>query len=1238
MEKNYIIGIIGLILLVLLINVSTGVFTSGPEINPLIGTTYTYHDLTCQWTINETATVYVNWYRNGVLNTTYSRNCTANTSCDTEGTGIISKTYTAKNDIWICEVIYDVGTGNESQNDTIIIEDSLPTTPKVFLNNIEILNNSMVNISEDYATAFQVNSTDADNDTITYVTQPDEVPSFCSITSTSGVFNCSPTEESDIGIHNVTVYAKTGVVFIGFVFYINVTQTNDAPYFSTVLEDKLIPQGNALNYTIIGADAEANTPYGFYISTTLGSVIIENISATSAIIKFNNSGEDISTFYDRGNHTVTVFINDSGNPSLTHNSTFNLEVVPVNQLPNITIYVDNSTNLTQGGPLLVLINATDLNNDTPLTFYSSNVELYNISYGSTDTSNPSGISYANGTIYVASLTNNHVINRNITITVDDGKENNTQTVFFNITNVNDAPIINEISNYSGNTLNNKNISNLLAYVGVFFWYRVNATDVDSYTYEGETLNFSSSDNASFPINSSGVISFMPDTEGNFTYNITVKDRYNATFNQTATIHIYPNNKPVFNETNITLQCYEYDINNHPNNCYYNMSAYVNETDIGDYIADFWTNSTLFNISNITGIINFMVNQTDIGVYPIMFNATDSRGGINSTTIYLIINNTNNKPIINQTVFISPGRLVIGNTYNIYVYAYDYDLQLNNSYENLTFLMNVTGRNTSIFTITKSSNTSARISFNPVTTSDSGNYTINITVRDYYNNLSTPKSIDIIIYNITNPPNITAITPYGTPLLTNSVSISWAGTSNFTDMRTNITISENTTYTFNQTTIADNVSYSNFLNYSWSYDGINTNITTQHYTKYFDFFSSGRHNITFFTLDEFNKSATFTWWINVTNFNRPPILRNPLDNLTGDYVVNKSTNYNGYMYQHGSPLTYKFYDPDDDLDSNSTIDDGENNTLTYAATSCEHANFVFIGTTLRVETVSVGECIVNFTAIDSMNSSMNVTSYDVIVNVTAVSNDTTPEPTPISVSGGGGSSTRTITIPVPEEVERPKPLQILTPKLVTVYKNATVKVPIVLNNTWNDTLEGIRLSVYTNASNVTVYIDKTYFPSIRTGATEEVTLTIGNYKSEGHYEIQVYANVSNPEYRDIATIFVNSADMKSEGEELESMISFAQDLLSSNPECQELTELLTQAKKELSSDNFDTTARLVDSVINGCKYLASTSKNVEQPGSSFIKTFEWNTNYNRYLIVIGFFILFVTAAYYLMKKDTSDKEF
>jgi hypothetical protein len=766
-------------------------------------------------------------------------------------------------------------------------------------------------------------------------------------------------------------------------------------------------------------------------------------------------------------------------------------------------------------------------------------------------------------------------------------------------------------------------------------YQVNATDVDDLTYDAANtgLGTYSTNDSRFNVSSiTGILNFIPSVFGNFTFKVSVIDRAGWTYNRTANVEVLTNHDPSFTQIPIVLHCKEYDAANWPNACYYNVSANVTDADLADHVAQYWTNSTIFTIGSSNGIINFNASQSMVGNHSILLNITDTRGGMNSTIINVTIDNTNNPPVI-STVDLPSGNMVVGHVYQIIINASDPDLSLQGTYENLTFSENVTGPNIAIFSINKISSSQAIISIVPSVSGDTGNYTVNISVIDYYGNVSRYTITGLSIYNQTVAPNITSIIPSGTPLNDTINNDSWVSTSYFPGMTTDISIYENKTYTFDQISFADTRSQPNHLDYYWYYD--NTLVSTgSSYPKYFDFFSSGTHNLTFIGIDQYGSNASFNWNVNVNNVNRAPIYYNySLENLT----VGGSISIADYMVFRNSQA--RFYDPDDDP-SGRGYNLGNDTSMSFNATSCPYATFSFLNATLVINAQSTGMCNVIFTATDGLNSSLHVSSQLVSINITNVSDNVEQIIQQVVVqNSGGGTNTQVVPIPMPEEVEKPRPLHIITPNLVTVYKNSTIKIPLLLNNTWNSTLYDITLEAVTNATNVSIHLDNTYIPQLDKGESMQVILTIDNYKSEGHYEVKIIGNVTTPLYTDTATILINSADMNSEGDALESKISFARDLLSNNPECQELNELLIQAKKELSNNNYAGTAKIVDNVINGCKYLVNNKKPViEQPRKNFLQLFEWQSIYTSYIVIGIFVICFIIALYYVFKKENPEQNF
>jgi len=87
--------------------------------------------------------------------------------------------------------------------------------------------------------------------------------------------------------------------------------------------------------------------------------------------------------------------------------------------------------------------------------------------------------------------------------------------------------------------------------------------------------------------------------------------------------------------------------------------------------------------------------------------------------------------------------------------------------------------------------------------------------------------------------------------------------------------------------------------------------------------------------------------------------------------------------------------------------------------------------------------------------------------------------------------------------------------------------------------------------------------------------------------------------------------------LKSKIGYARDLLSDNPECAELMEILDRAEKDINTVPMET----INGVINGCKYLMGEAK---APNNPLPKSFTGRLslygktiiNYNLLFIILG----------------------
>jgi len=1188
-------------------------FTNNPVITPLTDKRPDTNDtLTCLWNVSaDTTQQNVTWYKDGV---SFKNETDLATSEST-----ISSDNTTRGEVWNCTVTITNGTEAATYNINVTIKNAVPTTPTMTNSTGSNIGN-VTNVTEDMANIFNVSSTDPDGDTITYG-YIGSIPSNSSFATDTGVFSWTPNYNQNST--NITFYAtdnygdNPGITSKKVLF--TVVYVNDAPYFYPALENQSINESQVFNYYIYGLDEENNTQFNFSLSYDSGiSLTVNSTSNTSAVIMF--AGNATANYSQAGNYTINVTIIDSLGANST--SSFRLRINQTDLAPELVLIPNYSG--TQGSQFNFSVYANDADVNDTLTF------AITLS-ASCVVSNPWSITTVNnsynatGLVNVSALTNDHVLCRYISINVTDGDGAwDSQDVFLNISNTNDPPNVEVLSSSSSNTGGN-NISNLTAYAESPFVYFVNATDADANTYEGEVLSYS--DNSTFfDIDAStGEISFTPNQSiaANHTINITVSDdgspgsgtRLNSSI--LMILQIRNNSAPVLQAIG-SLSCAE------DNLCFMSISA----TDSDNDELNFTSNSTsVFNLTNnqsqspvISAYVNYTPTQSRVGNYTMVVAVRDSRGAADNETITFAINNTNDAPAFQDFSF--PSTIVENHNVILYVFANDDDYNFTNSYEYVTFNdTNVTGKD--FFNITTHLNSSNNktygiINFTPGDT-DEGNYTVNISIRDYYNaTISVLKNFTVL--NQTNAPNISQVTPYGRPYSDETV-FNFTYRSNYEQNSTEINFSENRSVTYN-ITASDDTTASADLNYTWYVNGSVNKTGSQSYLSIdYSFFSSGYYNITVTVTDDTYESSSWAWNVTVDNVNRAPLLITALPNIT----VSANTNYSQYLKE---TTGVHFIDPDDDLDSDNDFDDDESSTLTYTVTACSVATITIYYPSVYIEPEEVGTCTVYFTAEDA--EGLNKTSDVVYVNVTAVPNATSETPVSQPTSGGGGGSSRSVVVPITTQEEKPRAIEIIVPQLVTIYANQTILIPVIIKNNWNTSLKEIRLNASSNASFVKLAFTDNYFDELAVGEQRETTLMIGNYRLGDNYEVKMTANVTDPKTSDSALVLLNSIQQAEEGLDVQTKVTFAQDLLNENPECLELNELLEKAKSALSTGSTADASKMVDGVINGCKYLVSIAKRSEQKPESIVNKVIREENIKYLLAFMGVAVL-TTLGVFMVKR-------
>ncbi|MCC7574194.1 hypothetical protein KO361_01235 [Candidatus Woesearchaeota archaeon] len=984
------------------------------------------------------------------------------------------------------------------------------------------------------------------------------------------------------------------------------------------------------------------------------------------------------------------------------NQTFNLQINRTSELPYVTTNLTNIIG-TQGEPFELLIEARDPDENDTISFrilplYNETIDPHcapqYFEWNQTLQVLNNSWNNASALINITNLTNNHVICRMMNIELTDQLgSSSTIPVFFNITNVNDPPEVHELSLYEQNIGGQTNMSNLSVslYVASAV-YKVNATDPDQHTYDINNtgiITYTTNDSR-FNINSqTGVmpLTFLnQDLIGNWEIEITATDNQGLNHTRIMNLEIIANQPPIISTLTEPIIHNQNDEIIVPfnttdpdgDNVYISISSNNPRFNQEIYLMALEQNNTYMQGSaNITNwhfnLSNWIINKTNthpenqrpnktlyanelVGTHNLTITLYDSHGAsnVNSTTnLVFTVLNENDPPFFDMNPRnnvtdeeITFNNMAQGRTRTEILYATDFDLYLPNPTEELTYTT-INQSNITIISFTKHVGYEdvATLTFVPNTV---GEQFITVQVTDLEGS-STNQTINFRVYNETTPPRFTEIRPY----FENGTT--YAGYKNAAEMTNPSYIEgeENTYIVFDANIEIDPVIYMNdpegefnSLKTELYVNGelieTKTNVISKYnssYQVYFDFFSEGINNITMKAIDAIDSSSTWTWQVNISNVNRPPIY---CEDSLHDIKFSGSImwpNYLGYFAHQ------RFYDPDDDptntrpasinpcIEEFSGVKELPSLTFSHEMTAgyC-NADFVFEGTNLTIIGYARGMCVVRFTATDEYDES--VTSEEVIIEILeAVSDgDVASEKTIII--------TETITMPIQEEVDVPAPTKIIYPGNAVFYQNQTIEIPIEVKNNWTTELSGITLSATTtnnlqeNLSSeedkIEMFFSITNIPSLPVGQKQDVKLVLTNYRKPGPIKINIFADVQNPEFTDSETLIIAGLEMMGDNpENVRALVTYARDLLTSSPQCAELNDLLDTASRMLEQEQTQDALRLIDAAINGCNYLLSQEEFLrrEQPGA--LKAGLDFTSQNWFEIIMGSVaLIFIAITFYV----------
>jgi hypothetical protein len=782
-----------------------------------------------------------------------------------------------------------------------------------------------------------------------------QISGWISITnSTTGNLRINATNNNQTGRFKIPIKVtwNNGQQASTTSFNFTVNATNDAPVF-VGLSNQSLNASELFVYNVNVTDEENNIPFIFnvsFLSCGVSSWSNRNCSTSSGRQLFNSSqytfnqtsGTLIINFTPTKNDVGSYIINFSvtDNSSLgnkTGSQIINFTVNNLNSAPYFTYTCNNERSANEDSLFTCLINASDTDEDTQLSFNSNYAWfLFNGSANSFNVNFNVSSNYNFSAPIRFTPTDVNVGNWSINITLTDigtgigAPKSNSTSFWFFVNNTEDSVSLDSISD-------------LTLYENRTFY--VNATDEDllvtQKSVKNEILTFAS--NTSWVSVSSYLTAgssteariiinydygFVNLGQGNYTIRINVSDTGGNSAYRDFTVQLLGNNPVIWNATMVnTFAIYE------NNRTYLNFSQNVSDAD-GDSITFSFSNTTAFpsfNIDGSTGIINFTSGDEDVGYHNVTINATD--GKINSLKSFnFTVYNINDVPyienpilqanVINATVDSSSNiACTEDNVTTIYLWLQDNDFNIllgQKSFynESLTVNLTIQGVNSSLFSFvvdpTWNPAIGNRTKYNAIFTphkSDIGSYNITINVTDKSNasvilqfNLTVSQINHYpLLMNITNQTAVVNRTFYYRINATDEEDGSSFGNSNFTfkySMLAGVNIFNLTT--FNSTEGVFNITFNSSQGGSYHFNMTVNDSSGLENTKDFWIYVYDAPNITFpglnsnFNLLE-NVSSNLTFSVN----------HSVQDNLSFKIYIGNSLKYNLSYYGNNTNFTWQY---------------------------------------------------------------------------------------------------------------------------------------------------------------------------------------------------------------------------------------------------------------------------------------------------------------------------------------------
>jgi len=562
--------------------------------------------------------------------------------------------------------------GNSNIKTISVNIENVDDAPTIITDTFTILNNSTkVGILE---------VKNSDNDILTYTLSGDDANYFHINASTGELTLLNPSNYENKSLYTIRIII------------------NDNNSHETTQDINIIVSSPTEGIEIITTSFNINEN-----TTEVG--ILSVLNPKNSVLTYTISGEDASLFNINSSTGSIEFISS---PDFELKSSYNI-------VTTVTDSLSNSTARSISIKVLNVDDAPTILTDT-ISILENTIQVGSISIANSDSDslsytltgideNDFNINTSTGEIRLKSDANYEVKSSySFIINVSDGTYTSSKTILLNISDVNDAPRYNNLTNIS--VLENTSIVILT---------------VDASDDENDPISFSINDTTNFNINSStGELKFnptnLPDYEVKelYTLVISVSDG-NTAINKTIQINILNinDNSPIFTSASS---------NSVSENQNFAITLNANDAD-GDSInySISSADSASFDINISTGVINFntLPDYENKNLYTFIAKASD---GVNETTQNITINIIDLNDNAPTDIILSNSILLEGNTANNIVGT----LSANDNDTNNIFTYSLAGTDSDSFTIINNNELKINIDTNY---SVKSSYLIDIDVND-----------------------------------------------------------------------------------------------------------------------------------------------------------------------------------------------------------------------------------------------------------------------------------------------------------------------------------------------------------------------------------------------------------------------------------------------------------------------------------------------------------------------------